>query len=191
MEPLRPSLPPVGPDQVVVHTSVRGLLAAAVTPLVLVALGAAALIDGRGPAIVPLVLLLVGLAAGLVAVGDMPRRVEFDRTGLTRVCLLRRQRVPWERVVAIERSRPSSATVARNVVERRESKGDPRISGGLIARGRPRGRWLLTDRVESREEHDELRRLLEHAERPVAMRAPPPHDGVPPTHLYRRRQRGS
>lgn len=174
-----------------VHTSVRGLLAAAVTPLVLVALGAAALLDGRGPAIVPLVLVLVGLAAGLVAVGDMPRRVEFDRTGLTRVCLLRRQRVPWERIVAIERSRPSSTTVARNLAERRGSRGDPRVSGGLIARGRPRGRWLLTDRVESREEHEELRRLLDHAERPVAMRAPPPHDGVPPTDLYRRRQRGS
>jgi hypothetical protein len=181
--PLRPD----GPDRVVVHTSVRGLLAGAISPAALLLLGGVATLDG-GPRPLPLLFLVGGLALGVVVAFDLPTRVEFDREGLTRVCPLRRQRVPWSRVVAIERTRPGSATVARNLVDRRSARAGPTVSGGLVARGSGRRRWLLTDRVESRDEHATLGALLERVPEPVALRAPAPHEGAPPSDLYRRRR---
>lgn len=189
MEPLPAPLRPPAPDRVVVHASLRGLLTAALTPVALAALGTAAIVDG-GPRLLPVLLVLGGVLLAGVVLGDVPRRAEFDRRGLTRVCWLRRQHVPWDRVVAIERTRPSSGTVARNLVGAgRGSSRQARVSGGLVARGRGRRRWLLTDRVESRDEHDQLRRLLAAVDTPVVLRAATPHEGVPPTHLYRRRGR--
>lgn len=170
-----------------VHTSLRGLLAATVTPVVLIALGAAALAGG-GARVVPTLLLAGGLALAAVVLADFPRRAEFDRDGITRVCWLRRHHVPWERVVAIERSRPSTTSHARNVADRRSSPGERIVSGGLVARGAKRRRWLLTDRVESRQEHEQLAALLARLAHPVAMRAPTPHAGAPPSDLYRRRR---
>lgn len=187
MEPHPAPLRPTGPDRVVVHTSVRGLLAAAITPVALTALGGAAILDG-GPHPVPVLLLLGGLGLAAVVLGDMPRRVEFDLEGLTRVCVLRRHRLEWDRVVAIERSRPSTVTVARNTMDRRSSRGESTVSGGLLARGSGRRRWLLTDRVESRDEHSRLAALLERVPKPVVLRAPTPHASAPPTDLYHRRR---
>lgn len=169
-----------------VHTSLRGLLAAAVTPVALIALGAAALASSGFRAF-PGLLLAGGLVLAAVVLADFPRRSEFDLTGITRVCWLRRQHIPWDRVVAIERSRPSTTSHARNLADRR-SASERVVSGGLVARGAKRRRWLLTDRVESREEHRQLAALLERIARPVAMRAPAPHGGAPPTDLYRRRR---
>jgi hypothetical protein len=175
----------------VIHASLRGLLAGVFTPTALVVLGGGAIIDG-GLRPFPSILLVSGLVIGAVVLADLPRRVEFDRTGLTRVCWLRRQRIAWSDVVAIERSRPSTTTIARNVVDRRTARREePVVSGGLLARGSGRRRWLLTDRVESRSEHADLTSLLEEVEPPVVMRAPQPHDAAPPTDLYRRRRRGS
>lgn len=186
MDPLPAPFRPAGPERVVVHTSLRGLLAAAVTPVALIALGAAALASG-GSRAVPSLLLAGGLVLAVVVLADYPRRSEFDLTGITRVCWLRRQHIPWDRVVAIERSRPSTTSHARNLADRRSSS-ERVVSGGLVGRGAKRRRWLLTDRVESREEHRQLTALLERVARPVVMRAPTPHEGAPPTDLYRRRR---
>jgi hypothetical protein len=94
-------------------------------------------------------------------------------------------RRPWERIVAIERARPTTASIALNAVDRREGVST-RVSGGLVARGPGRRRWLLSDQIESQDEHAQLARLLAGLPRPVVMRAPRPHPGAPPTHLYRR-----
>jgi hypothetical protein len=170
---------------VVVHASLRGLLAAFVTPVLLVALGAMGWASiGARP--VPLTFLLVGAALGAVVLFDYPSRVEFDRNGVHRVCPLRRQSLPWERVRSFERPRPSSMATLRNL---RERPDEPLVSGGLIARSQGRRRWLLTDRVESREEYDRLRDLLIRLGSPARLRAPRPHDGIPPTSLYRHRGR--
>lgn len=184
MDPLPAPLRPDGPERVAVHSSLRGLSAAVVTPIALIALGAAALASG-GPRAIPTLLLASGLVLAAVVLADFPRRSEFDLTGITRVCWLRRQHIAWDRVVAIERSRPSTSSHARNLTDRRSSS-ERVVSGGLVARGSKRRRWLLTDRVESREEHRQLTALLERVARPVAMRAPTPHEGAPPTDLYRR-----
>jgi hypothetical protein len=187
VDPLPAPLRPAGPERVEVHSSLRGLAAAVLTPIALIALGAAALASG-GSRTFPTLLLAGGLVLAAVVLADFPRRSEFDLRGITRVCWLRRQHIPWDRVVAIERSRPSTASHARNLADRRSSS-ERVVSGGLVARGAKRRRWLLTDRVESREEHRQLTALLERVERPVTMRAPTPHEGAPPTDLYRRRQR--
>jgi hypothetical protein len=188
-----PPPPPVDPadldpEPVVVHSSLRGLGAGIVTPLLLLLLGGAALADG-GLRWFPATLVLTGAVLAIVAVGDLPRRAVFDRDGITRVCWLRRERVPWQRVLAVERTRPGTGARTRNLVDRREGR-EPVVSGGLVARGRGKRRWLLTDRVESRGEHDRLVKLLASLEVPVAMRATPPHATAPPTDLYRRRRRG-
>jgi hypothetical protein len=176
---------PPDPEVVVVHTSIRGLLSAFATPLILVALGLLGW-SGIGARPVPMTFLLVGAALGAVVLVDYPSRVVFDRDGIHRVCVLRRHSLPWDRLVAIERPRPSSVATLRNV---REQPDEPIISGGLIARSTGRRRWLLTDRLESRPEYDRLRDLLEGLGRPVRLRAPRPHDGVPPTDLYRSARR--
>jgi hypothetical protein len=183
-----PPPPSLDPDPVVVHSSLRGLGAGIVTPLVLLLLGGAALADG-GLRWFPATLVVAGGVLAIVAVGDLPRRTEFDHGGITRVCWLRREHVPWGGVLAIERTRPGTAARTRNLVDRREGR-EQIVSGGLVARGRGKRRWLLTDRVESRAEHDRLVALLASLEAPVTMRASAPHAAAPPTDLYRRRRHG-
>lgn len=174
------------PSRVVVHTSWRGLLTAVSAPLILLVLGGLGLQAGPGP--VALVLTGSGLLLGLVVALDYPRRAVFDRDGVERVCFLRRQRLPWDRLVAIERTRPTTVAQARNLraAEARESRV---VSGGLVARGPRRRRWLLTDRIESRGEYDRLAELLRDEEIPTLLRAPRPHADAPPSDLYRRRSR--
>jgi hypothetical protein len=170
---------------VVLHTSLRGLLSAYVAPAILMALGVMGW-AGIGARPVPVTFLLVGVALGAVVLLDYPRRVRFDRAGVHRICLLRRHSLPWERLAAFERPRPSSTATLRNM---RERPDEPIISGGLIARGTGRRRWLLTDQLESRDEYDRLRELLDTIGVPVRLRAPRPHAGVPPTGLYRSARR--
>jgi hypothetical protein len=189
VEPLPAPLRPDGPERVVIHASLRGLLTAATTPIALIALGGAAVAAG-GFRLLPAALLVGGIGLALVVLFDLPRRTVFDRGGLTRVCWLRRQRLPWDRIVALERTRPSSVSVARNAMQREDGPRDPRVSGGLVARGSGRRRWLLSDQVEARSEHDRLRALLDEVPSAVALRAPRPHESAPPTDLYRRRRAG-
>jgi hypothetical protein len=176
---------PPDPEVVIVHTSMRGLLSAFTTPLILVALGALGW-SGIGPRPVPMTFLFVGAVLGAVVLLDYPSRVVFDRHGIYRVCILRRHSLPWDRLAAIERPRPSSVATMRNL---RDRPDEPIISGGLIARSTGRRRWLLTDRLESRPEYDRIRELLDRLGRPVRLRAPRPHEGVPPTDLYRSARR--
>ncbi len=172
-------------DELVIHSSLRGWFSAAISPVALLLLGGAAA-GGVGFRPVPLVLLLIGAVLAIVVVTDLPRHTRFTRDGVVRVCLLRTHRLPWTRLVAIERTRPNTMTLVRNLAERdREAR---QVSGGLIARGPGRRRWLLTDNLESRAEHDELARLLDRLDIPVPLRAPRPHADAPPTHLYRRRR---
>jgi hypothetical protein len=178
-------LPP-DPEVVVVHASVRGLLAAFATPLILLALGTIGW-SSIGARPVPIAFFAAGAVLGAVVLFDYPNRVVFDRRGVHRQCVLRRHSLPWDRVAAIERPRPSSVATLRNM---RERPDEPITSGGLIARGTGRRRWLLTDRLESRPEYDRLRDLLSTIGQPVRLRAARPHEGVPPTDLYRPARRG-
>jgi hypothetical protein len=105
-----------------------------------------------------LVVLALGALALTVLLADLPRRTEVRESGLDRVCLLRTEHVPWERVVAIERQR--------------RLIGGP-ASGGLVARGR-RGRWLLSSPAEPPLQHERLRRALGTSAPHVRLVAEPP-----------------
>ncbi len=168
-----------------VHSSVRGLLAATVTPLLLLVLGVGAQATAGRPAVLPLSLVALGILLGVGVLVDYPRRTRFDATGVTRMCPLRAHRLPWGSVVAIERT-PSgaSARLRRNLTERR---GGTLVRGGLVARGPGRRRYLLTDRVEGAVEHDRLRELVAELGVATTLRARRPADDTPPTTLYRRR----
>ncbi|MEX0834583.1 MAG: hypothetical protein WD010_00715 [Nitriliruptor sp.] len=186
MDPTDPS-PGDPPDRVVIHASLRGLAAGMVTPVALLLLGGAALLAG-GLRPFPALLAFVGAVLAIVVLADLPRRVEFDATGITRVCWVRRQHLTWDEVATIERTRPGTATRTRNLVDRREGR-EPFVAGGLVARGRGKRRWLLTDRVESRAEHDRLAALVTALGASVTLRAARPHQAAPPTDLYRRHAR--
>jgi hypothetical protein len=171
------------PPPLTLHASLRGSVAVVVGPLLLVGLGVASLVV-VGPHPIPAGLAVLGVLLLVGAAWDVPRRTEFRPDGIRRVCWLRTATVPWEDVVAIQRARPSTAATLRNL--RPAPNEQPRVSGGLLARGAGRRRWLLTDQVESQDEHDRLRALLERLPTVVAMRATRPHREASPTDLYRR-----
>lgn len=180
--PIPPPSVPSEPD-LCLYTSWRGLLGAWFTPIVLLGLGGAALWEGgwRG---FPALLLVMGAALSAVALLDYPYRVTVSATGIARHTVLRDQVLRWDGLVALERTRPATTTVMRNMTER---GSDLQVSGGLVARGPGRRRWLLTDRVESRLEYDRLDALLRDLGAPVELGAARPHAEATPTFLYRRR----
>jgi hypothetical protein len=158
-----------GRGTVVIHTSVRGLVAVLHTPALLSgSAGSGSAASARGRSRSPSS--GWGSCSGAVVLYDHPSRVQFDRDGVHRVCPLRRHTLPWDRLHAIERPRPTSIATLRNL---RERPDEPIVSGGLLARGRGRRRrWLLSDRLESRDEYDRLRELL-------LMRCRPPSGCAP------------
>lgn len=147
---------PSGPV-LVVPGSVRPFLAAGATAAALGSLGIVALRDGGATPWTVVALTVSGLALVVLLI-DLPVRTEVDGTGLVRVCLLRRGRVPWDRVVAVER-------------QRRRLTGAG--TGGLVVRGR-RGRWLLATSAEPPLVHERLARLVADAAPEVRMLAEPP-----------------
>lgn len=144
-------------ERVVVRGSVRPFVAAGASAGLLGLLGGAALRAGGPTPGGVAVLALAGLAA-VVLLLDLPRRTELGPDGVVRVCLLRRERIAWDRVVAVER-------------QRRRIAGPG--TGGLVLQGR-RGRWLLATSAEPPAVHAGLARILAAHAPTVRMRAEPP-----------------
>ena len=168
------------------YTSLRGLAGAVVTPVSLVLIGV--LGSARfGVNLVTFLLTIAGLAVAVTLLFDFPHRTTFDRTGFVRRCPLRRQRVDWGEVASLDRTPPKAAAVLRNLGARSRDDAEPEVSGALVARGSGRRRWLLTDRVESREEHDELVELLASSDAEVEVYAERPHEQAVSPSRYRRR----
>jgi hypothetical protein len=181
---------PVPAPEVVIHTSWRGLVTAAASPVLLLLIGGTAMWSSGRVRAVPLVIALLGLGLGAVAALDYPRRCRFDGSGVTRICALRSHVLAWADIVAIERTAPSTAGRLRQL--RAGSSDRPRhASGGLVARGPGRKRWLLTDRIEGAAEYERLRQLVQRiqaADEMTALRAGRPPDDAAPSDLYRRRR---
>lgn len=144
-------------DHVVLTGSLRPFLAAGASAAGLGTLGVGALVQG-GVAPWPVAVLLLGLLALGVLLLDLPRRTEVGVDGIDRVCLLRRGRIPWGRVIAIER-------------QRRRLAGPG--TGGLVVLGR-RGRWLLTTSAEPPHVHARLARVVARHAPSVRMLAEAP-----------------
>lgn len=141
----------------VVTGSLRPFVAASGSAAGLVALGGLAL-RGGGATVGAISVLALAVLALAVLLVDLPLRTEVDRGGLLRVCLLRRERIGWDRVVAVER-------------QRRRLTGPG--TGGLVVRGR-RGRWLITTSAEPPAVHARLSRLLAAHAPDVRLTAEPP-----------------
>ena len=170
------------------RTSVRGLVSATLTPVILLGLGLAAIARADAVRLVPAGLLCLGALLGAIVLMDYPRRTSFDAQGIERVCPLRRERVPWSQVVAIDRA-PHGRTQARSRALDRIRRGDapmPSTRSGLVAQGRGRTRWLLTDRPEATDEHERLRALVQQQAPDVELRAAPPVEHVRPGRGHRR-----
>lgn len=180
----------------VLHSSPLRLGLAALTPTFLLVVGVLGLLERVW--FLTVFLTLLGLGTAVAVLLDVPLRTEFDQVGFTRVCLLRRQRIPWSSVVAVER-------VPRRPARRRRSffglggggeedappptqgparppgappRRPPRSSQGLVARLGRRRLSLLVDRRESLQEYEALRDLL-RAEATLLRASPPPLDAAP------------
>jgi hypothetical protein len=190
----------------VLHSSWAGLAAAVVTPVLLLVF-AALMLAARGPRPLPLVLLGVALTSAVAVLASFPRHSRLDVEGITLTRLGRRRHLPWSEVRAVTRGPGTQAARSRALRDPglrggREASRDGRrlprsdtatgeelpVSGGLVAVGAGRRRWLLTDQVESRAQFDALTTLARHLEPPVPVRAERPHAQAPPTDLYRRRR---
>lgn len=116
--------------------------------LVLAPLGALALLGGGllmpGRSVGAYVVTFLGAVAVGVVGYDMPISTSFDREGIERRCPLRRQRIAWDHIDRIGRTRPLFALWRR------------RAKGGLVA-VRGQRQYLLADR---RERDGELDRLI-------------------------------
>jgi hypothetical protein len=196
------------PPTLVLHSSWTGLAAAVVTPALLLVF-ALWMLGARGPQPLPLALLTVAVATAGAALAGFPRQSRLDAEGITLTRLGRRRHLAWSEVRAITRGPGTQAARSRALREPGPGAGrdpagrplggtSPRghattdeelpVSGGLIAVGVGRRRWLLTDQVESRAQFDALTALTRHLDPPVPVRAKRPHAAAPPTDLYRRRR---
>ncbi|MFA9445353.1 PH domain-containing protein [Egicoccus sp. AB-alg6-2] len=164
------------------YPSLRGLLAVLLTPHLLILLGAWGL--SAGGSTVALGFVLVGIASAALGLFGYPHRVVVTPDGIQMASVLRRRMLPWDAVRTIERTRPGAAAMAR---ARTAGDGPRPVTGGLLARGHGRRRWMLTDHVESPDEYDHLRAIAAAAPGAPRVVAKRPLEGTPPTSLYRRR----
>lgn len=175
-------------EHLILYPTWLGLLASGLVPVVLVILGLLALSGGSGGAVAG-GMVAFGLITGGLAGRDFPRSVVIGPDGIERRCLLRRHHLPYDEVAAVRRAPGSRLAAARAARERAgtNSGAATRITGGLIASGPGRRRWMLTDQPESRAEYDRLAQLLgAHGSTLLEADRPPP--GATPTSLYRREQ---
>lgn len=170
---------------VTIYTSWRGVVTSFISPAILLGLGIFGLIAGSTNA-VALVLTLVGALLALVTLLDYPQRVEFHEAGIDRVCLLRRHRLSWRDVRALERARGTLLSYVRLRNAGDEPTAPRTPSGGLVARGAKGRRWLLCDRIESQPEFDAIKAEVAARADWVAIAAARPSPTTPPTTLYRR-----
>lgn len=166
--------------ELTVYSTRRGIAMAVLSPLFLVALGGYGVGD-VGFRFLPAAVLVVGALLLSITLFDYPRRCRFTPGGIVRVCFLRSQLLDWEEVHAVERSQ--AGFVARRSRFLRRNPGEPDSplpSAGLVARVGGR-RYLLTNRLESLREWEELRTLMEeHANHAFLGAAQPPLT-TPPT----------
>jgi hypothetical protein len=150
--------------------------------MVLLVVVAVVAVSGSGINIGSVILIVIAVIVGLIVVFDYPIASAFGPNGVERRCLLRRERLGWDRIEALTRTSDSTGLQpgegSRWKVSRRP--------GGLVA-VIGRRRYLLVNQCESREECRRLRDgLLEWTEEPLWV-AGLPEDDQPPTWLYRRR----
>lgn len=159
---------------ITLHSSWKGLLASSAGAAMVIVLGMIPLVV-NGSSVGGWLLLTVGMLLLLVVFADYPVASEFDADGVTRRPLLRRQRIVWENVDQLTRTRPGIAAAARKL--------NP---GGLSVKVGWR-KYLLVDQCESSAEFEELAEMLAASGHDVGLdHLVRPPVGVDPTWTYRR-----
>ena len=140
---------------------------------ILVALAAFSALTGGSGIVTVSLAVVAALSVGVVLL-DMPISSSFDADGVTRRALLRHQRLAWDNVDRLSRSRKGMF---------RSSKMAP--TGGLIA-VRQRRNYTLVDRMEGHAEFVQLRASVGEAGERLGLGriAEPPIDQAP-TWLHR------
>lgn len=159
----------------VLHSSWRGRLSALLTPTLVLGFGGIG-IGGVGVRLWPLLVLGLGAVLLIVVLVDYPFCAVFGRECVERRCLVRTERLAWSRI----------GLLGRPAYSGRFGRLGRSTTGLVAAVGRRR--YLLTDRMESRAEHQALLRLMGEwaTETPVEASLPP--DDWPPTWLYKKRR---
>jgi hypothetical protein len=156
------------------HSSWRGIVGGLFGGGVLSGFGLWA-VTVAGAAVVPMIVLGLGVFVLGVMAADFPLSAEITRDGVTRRTMVRSQHLPWARVRMLSRGRPSVRVRSRS------------LTPGPLVAVVGRRRYLLVDRVESRAEYDDLIDLLRSIDRRVdAEELLPPPEGTAPTWVYRR-----
>lgn len=171
------------PEPVAIYSSIRGLLTAAAAPTILIAVVILGLNREFRVSGVMIVLGVLALVLGGAALFDLPRRTEFGHEGVTRVCVLRRHRIPWDDILVIRRARGST------LANLRSRNPDHTGVGPLVAK-KGRVNYLLCNQSESRAEYDRIVDGMETWAPELVMSAARPPEKVPPSDLYRRRRDG-
>ncbi len=164
------------PSSVTLHSSWRGLVLGAIGAAIVASAGLYSTVR-TGGAIGSILLLFAGAALSAVVLFDLPVSSRFDRDGVQRRPIGRRQFIRWEQVDQLTRARPGIAALARDLAP-----------GGLVAKV-GRRRYLLVDQCESLDEYHRLIALLEDddGEDPLGLdELIMPRADVDPTWTYRR-----
>jgi hypothetical protein len=147
----------------------RGIAFSFVSPLLL--LGFAALGFSRGGwHVFPILIAIVGFGLLAVALFDFPIWASFDEHGVTRRTVLRKHRLSWERIDALERA-------AGGAVRRKHTGPLTAVIG--------RRRYLLVDQAESQPEYDAIVSVV-HKAGSIKLKAAAPPPETPPTWMYRK-----
>ena len=133
-----------GRTSTVLHSSFTGIGFSLFGVAILVALAAFSALTGGSGSVTVSLAVVAALGAGVVLF-DMPISSSFDADGVTRRALFRHQRLSWDDVDRLSRSRKGMF---------RSSKMAP--TGGLIA-VRERRNYTLVDRMEGHAEFVQLR----------------------------------
>ena len=159
---------------VTLHSSWRGIILNTSGALLVLIAGIWA-VSSAGWKVVPTLVLLFGMSlAGVVAL-DYPIASSFSADGVTRRMMLRHQYMDWDRIDQLSRTRPKLLSSWRKLGH-----------GGLVAIV-GRRRYLLVDHCESRNEFNEVERLVgERADEIGLWEVPRPAEEASPTWLYRR-----
>lgn len=161
-------------DSVTLHSSWRGIILNASGALLVLTAGIWSVSSG-GVNVISVAILLMGLSLVAVVLFDYPIASTFSADGVVRRMMLRHQRMSWDRIEQLSRTRPKLLSNFRKLAP-----------GGLVAVIGKR-RYLLVDHCESRDEYKELERLVdERADEIGLWEVPRPAKGTAPTWVYRR-----
>ena len=160
---------------VTLHSTWRGIIASAIGSTT-VLLAGVLVVASAGWGVLPTATFVFGVVLVGIVLFDYPVASTFDADAVTRHMVLRRQRLSWNRIEKLSRTRPGLVSGFRKLAY-----------GGLVA-VIGRRRYLLTDRCESLEEFESVQRALGDRADDLLATTPEPPAGTAPTWWYRRRK---